>query len=109
MLDADLATGLETLDGGLAWGTAYDSQSIIYPYWRYGSAGVGTAVVRYNKVLGNNTYKQTLEKATTDLSNRGSISSGLGTGLYTNVWSAGNPRSFFRARTRLAGRFCRIS
>jgi serine/threonine protein kinase len=80
-LENDLAAGVETADGGLAWGAAINSQKTIYPYWRYGSAGVGTAVVRYCRVLGVNAYRSVLEKIFIDTDREYAVQPGRFLGL----------------------------
>jgi serine/threonine protein kinase len=61
MLATELAAGIRTRDGGLSWKAGRGSPDVLYPYWRYGSAGIGTAVVRYEKVVGDGSYRDALE------------------------------------------------
>jgi serine/threonine protein kinase len=81
LLDAELATGIETRDGGLSWGMSSNSQSIVFPYWRYGSAGIGSVVVRYNRVLGDGAYRQILEKIFIDTDRKYAVLPGRFKGL----------------------------
>lgn len=48
-------------DGGLAWPGIYPG--VITPYWRYGSAGVGSILIRFFTALGEERYKLLAEKA----------------------------------------------
>jgi class III lanthionine synthetase len=61
-LEFDLSFALETMDAGLSWGHASDAPSPLYPYWRYGSAGVGTVLLRFYNLLGGERYAGILEK-----------------------------------------------
>jgi len=61
-LESDLAAAIETRDGGHAWGPAADTPNILYSYWRYGSAGIGTALLRYHAVFGDENYRLALDK-----------------------------------------------
>lgn len=80
-LDFDLSRGFETRDGGLSW-RRYDNQaSIIYPYWRYGSAGIGTVLVRYYSLLGDERYRDTIEKIFRDLNRKYAVYPGLFVGM----------------------------
>lgn len=80
-LDSELAAGFETRDGGLAWSTKLTLRSPVYPYWRHGSAGVGSVVVRYNHTLGGNLYAQALEKIFIDTDRKYAVLPGLFMGL----------------------------
>lgn len=61
-LEFDLSFAVTTKDGGLSWRQATQGQSPLFPYWRFGSAGIGMAVVRYARVLGTEPYGPILEK-----------------------------------------------
>jgi serine/threonine protein kinase len=65
-LDFDLSFAVTTKDGGLSWREATQGQSPLFPYWRFGSAGIGMTVVRYARLLGTDGYNQILEKIFTD-------------------------------------------
>jgi hypothetical protein len=59
----DLSQANSTSDGnGVSWRRSLDMSKVVYPYWIYGSAGVGTALVRYYRLTGNPEYRQMLEK-----------------------------------------------
>ena len=53
---------MTTKDGGLSWRQATQGQSPLFPYWRFGSAGIGTAVLRFARLLGTEHYQSVLEK-----------------------------------------------
>lgn len=80
-LDHDLECATPTRDGGLSWRRYDDDATIIYPYWRYGSAGVGAALVRYHAVLGEERYAGQLEKVYRDLNRKYAVYPGLFVGL----------------------------
>jgi len=107
-LDYDLNSGVPTRDGGLSWRRHDDNASIIYPYWRYGSAGIGMVLVRYYWLLGDKRYRDYLEKVFLDLNRKYAIFPGLFIGL-TGIGEAlldfyhftGEER-FYRAAHRIA-------
>lgn len=80
-LDYDLSCGVETRDGGLSWRRKDDQAKIIYPYWQYGSAGIGMALIRYQAVLGGERYKDFIEKIFLDLNRKYAVFPGLFIGL----------------------------
>jgi len=80
-LDYDLASGVETRDGGLSWRRFDDDHAIIYPYWKHGSAGVGTALIRYHSVLDDERYDEYLEKIFLDLDRKYAVFPGLFIGM----------------------------
>jgi serine/threonine protein kinase len=49
------AKGLRNADGGLTW-RAKEGAPTFTPYWRWGSAGIGMAFLRYRRVLGDPSY-----------------------------------------------------
>lgn len=61
-LEFDLSFAVGTHDSGLSWGRVSDAPSPVYPYWRYGSAGVGTALLRFHKLLGGERYRRILDR-----------------------------------------------
>jgi len=109
-LEAELGAGIQTMDGGLSWGAAGNSQSILYPYWRYGSAGVGVAVVRYHKILGDDVYREALESIFIDTDRDYSVLPGRFMGLagsgdfMLDAWEfTGNRKYLDRAHKVAAG------
>jgi lantibiotic modifying enzyme len=80
-MDFDLASATQTKDGGLSWGEAVDAYSPLYPYWRFGSAGVGTAVVRFQRLLQLPRYEAALEKIFIDTDRKYAVFPGRFTGL----------------------------
>jgi serine/threonine protein kinase len=65
-LDFDLNNASPNLEDGLSWKRVANQGSIVYPYWEFGSAGVGTALLRYYRLLGGERYKDVLEKICID-------------------------------------------
>jgi len=61
-LEFDLSFAVTTKDGGLSWRQATQGQSPLFPYWRFGSAGIGMAVLRFARLLGTEHYRSVLEK-----------------------------------------------
>jgi predicted Ser/Thr protein kinase len=80
-LDFDLNNATPNLEDGLSWKRALDPTNIMYPYWRYGSAGVGTAVVRYYRLLGGERYREVLEKIFIDTNRKYAVYPGFFLGL----------------------------
>ena len=80
-LDFDLSFGIENKDGGLTWPRFAGSRSPVYPYWQYGSAGIGIAVARYYRLLKDTRYMEILEKIYIDADRKYSVSAGKFTGL----------------------------
>ena len=77
----DLSRGITNLDGGLSWRRLDDNSPIMYPYWQYGSAGVGTVLVRYRALLGDERYDDPFEAIFLDLNRKYAVFPGLFIGL----------------------------
>jgi serine/threonine protein kinase len=60
-LDYDLSFATETKDGGLSWAYMVEAPLPLYPYWRFGSAGIGMAVLRFFQFLGADRYRSILD------------------------------------------------
>lgn len=80
-LDFDLGLAQTTRDGGLSWRRHDDERPIVYPYWRFGSAGIGVTVVRYLHVLGDERYRELAGKIFLDLDRKYAVFPGLFQGL----------------------------
>lgn len=80
-LDFDLSRGVETRDGGLSWRRYDNDATVIYPYWRFGSAGIGTVLIRYHSLLGDERYRDPIEKIFIDLNRKYAVYPGLFIGL----------------------------
>jgi lantibiotic modifying enzyme len=80
-LDFDLSHGTTTKDGGLSWSHSTSVESPLYPYWRFGSAGVGSVVLRYYKLLGTQRYRSILEKIFIEMDRKYAVSPGRFMGL----------------------------
>jgi serine/threonine protein kinase len=70
-----------TKDVGVAWMRFADQGNIVYPYWRMGSAGVGMAMLRYYRLLGEKKYKDMLELIYFDTNKKYTLFPGLFNGL----------------------------
>lgn len=80
-LDFDLSFAAETKDGGLSWAQSADSRSPLYPYWRFGSAGIGRIVLRFYRALKNQDLRAILEKVFVESDRKYAVSPGQFMGL----------------------------
>ncbi|HEY6253198.1 MAG TPA: class III lanthionine synthetase LanKC [Candidatus Angelobacter sp.] len=80
-LDFDLSAAVPTKDGGLSWGESVDLPSPLYPYWRFGSAGVGMVTARYERLTGSMRYRSILEQIFIDTDRKYAVLPGCFTGL----------------------------
>lgn len=80
-LDFDLHHSVTTKDDGLSWRHSVQSNSPLYPYWQHGSAGVGTCLLRYWRLLGDNRYWSILEKIFVDVDRKYAVFPGKFMGL----------------------------
>ena len=58
-LDFDLAQAVD-LGEGLLWPSRTGPQRTVVPYWRYGSVGIGTVLLRYARLTETERYRQLL-------------------------------------------------
>jgi len=65
----------------LSWRRFADEGYIVYPYFKIGSAGVGTAVLRYYRLLGEKKYRDMLEMIYFDTTRKYTLFPGLFSGL----------------------------
>ncbi len=72
--------GVPNPDGGLSWLVTQDHVTRT-PYWRWGSAGVGIALLRYEALLGDRVYTETLDQLHLDTDRKFAIFPGFQTGL----------------------------
>jgi hypothetical protein len=57
-----------------SWARSTGKQNIIYPYWQYGSAGIGTTMLRYDRVLGGRPeYREMLDRMFVDTNRKYAI------------------------------------
>lgn len=77
----DLAQAVEMDNGGLTWARMNDSNKIFYPYWEYGSAGIGIVCLRYFQVLNDKQYIDLVEKIYVDCDRKYTIYPGRNNGL----------------------------
>lgn len=80
-LEFDLGLGVETKDNGLSWRESAKPGATLYPYWRFGSAGVGVALVRFWRLLGNARYRLLLENIFLDTDRKYAVFPGRFMGL----------------------------
>lgn len=80
-LQFDLGFAVDTKDGGLSWPHSADSHSPFYPYWRFGSAGIGRVVLRFYRVLTNQHFRAILERIFIESDRKYAVSPGQFMGL----------------------------
>ncbi|HEY8468150.1 MAG TPA: class III lanthionine synthetase LanKC [Longimicrobiales bacterium] len=79
-LDHVVACGVRNPDGGLTW-TVMQGHPTYTPYWRWGSAGVGGVLLRYEAAVGDGRYEEALASVLLDTDRKYSIFPGLHLGL----------------------------
>jgi serine/threonine protein kinase len=79
-LDFDLNNGVR-MAGSLLWPTHAGEDRSLVPYWRYGSAGVGTVLLRYYQLLRTERYKSLLDEIRLEMDRKHAIYPGRGFGL----------------------------
>jgi serine/threonine protein kinase len=80
-MDFDINNADPNIEDGLSWKRFAEQGSILYPYWRYGSAGVGLSALRYYRLLGGEKYKNLLDKIYLDTNRKYTVFPGLFNGL----------------------------
>jgi len=76
-LSVDLEAALRTDDGGLSWRRFNSGSNVVYPYWKQGSAGVGSVVARYLAVTKKDEYRRRMDGIFIDLDRRYTLFPGL--------------------------------
>lgn len=79
-LEYVLARGVRNVDGGLTW-RVQEGEPTHTPYWRWGSAGVGSVLLRYDRALGESRYAGPLGEILLDADRKYSIFAGRFNGL----------------------------
>jgi class III lanthionine synthetase len=80
-LDCDLSAAVATRDGGLSWPESTASSATVYPYWRFGSAGIGTALRRFQSVVACPRYDSILNRIFIDTDRKYAVFPGRFNGL----------------------------
>jgi hypothetical protein len=80
-LEFDLAQGRKTKDGGISFPSMVGLESTLYPYWQSGSAGVGSSLLRFYRLTGEERYRAILERIFVDADRKYSVSPGRFLGL----------------------------
>ena len=80
-LDFDLAAAITNSEGSLTWQVRRMKGAPGVPYLRYGTAGVGLALVRYYRALGGPRYAEILDKLLPDVDRKYGIYPGRFIGL----------------------------
>ncbi len=61
-LDFEIAQKQTTRDGGASWHYRRGFETMVSPYWEYGAAGIGAAVLRYGAATGLKVYQDLYEE-----------------------------------------------
>jgi lantibiotic modifying enzyme len=69
------------IDDEIAGWNRADGDSMELPYWRFGSSGVGSALIRFSSILGDGRYRELAEKAGNHAVTKYSVSPGQFSGL----------------------------
>jgi len=80
-LDFDIAAAVPNAEGALTWQVRCVTGAPGVPYLRYGSAGIGLALVRYYRALASPRYLEVLDKMLPDANRKYGISPGRFIGL----------------------------
>jgi tRNA A-37 threonylcarbamoyl transferase component Bud32 len=80
-LDFDLAQARPTPDGGVTFGYRTDFDHIVVPYWAYGSAGIGSVLIRYLRFAGGDDLLPQLDGIALDTERKYTVLAGKQYGL----------------------------
>jgi len=80
-LDFDIAAAVPNIEGALSWQVRRVPGAPGMPYLRYGSAGVGLALIHYYRALGDEYYKRVLDQLLPDTIRKYGIYPGRFVGL----------------------------
>jgi len=78
-LEGDLSEGIEA-EGSIGWPHIKGDRTV-FPYWRYGSAGVGLAALRFWEALHQDRYLQFAKKAALYIAPKYAVQSGQFNGM----------------------------
>lgn len=78
----DLANATPYRDGtGLSWTRYANLRGVVYPYWIYGSAGVGCTLIRYQRLDPTEGYRIALQQIAMDINRKYTVFPGAFKGL----------------------------
>jgi lantibiotic modifying enzyme len=81
-LDFEMNNSTPSMKGeSISWMKFADQGSVVYPYFRVGAAGVGMAMLRYYRLLGEQKYRDMLEKIYIDTTRKYTLFPGVFSGL----------------------------
>lgn len=81
-LDFEMNNATPSMKGeSISWMKFADEGYIVYPYFKIGSAGVGTTMLRYYRLLGEKKYRDMLELIYFDTTRKYTLFPGLFSGL----------------------------
>jgi lantibiotic modifying enzyme len=109
-LDFDVNRAVTGRLGGLAWPYHTAQPSPLLPYWKYGSAGVGTVLLRYQQVAATDRWRTALDGVADFVEGKYAVSvgqclglAGIGNFLLDGYQFTGDVRYRQRAERTLAG------
>lgn len=80
-LDFEIGRADETAAGGLTWRRNTEAKEIVVPYWKYGSAGVGIAALRFLRARKETRYRDLVERIYVDCDRKYAVWPGRNDGL----------------------------
>jgi hypothetical protein len=80
-LDFEIGHGVDCPGGGISWVSRQGKDRIVLPYWKYGSAGVGMSLLRYNKLVPEKRYETILDRIFLDTDRKYAVFPGKFMGL----------------------------
>lgn len=75
-LEFELSHAVSVDDATLSWPYRTDFTSIVLPYWAYGSAGIGSVILRYMALAGRDEYEEIFARIRRDTSRKYTVSTG---------------------------------
>jgi len=107
-LDFDLAAAISTKDGGLSWSDTVETTSPLYPFWRFGSAGIGMVTARFQMLVGSPRLQSVLERVFIDTDRKYAVHPGRFIGLaglgefLLDVYDLTREQRFLESATKVA-------
>lgn len=81
-MDFEMNSATPSMKGeSISWMKFADEGYIVYPYFKVGAAGVGMAMLRYYRLLGEQKYRDMLDKISVDTTRKYTLFPGLFSGL----------------------------
>lgn len=80
-LDFEIRHGVDCPGGGISWAGRKGKEKVVLPYWKYGSAGVGICLLRYNRLFPEERYETILDRIFLDTDRKYAVFPGKFMGL----------------------------